>query len=276
MNEDAAVVEPVEEEVDESVEAVDAVTEEPEAEAEESEVEAISEEEEEPSDSSAEKKGDKFQERIDEITRKYREQERKTLELEQQLRAAAEREPPREVLEPGKTLADFEYDEAAFATYLTDFAKQTAEADVRARAEQEAQQRKMAEFSVKESDFASKAEDYHIVTRNPDLPITGYMVEALQTAEKGPEILYYLGKNPDVTRGLSMMSPLDMARELGRIEATELVKPEKSVKTPAPPPPKIKPTSSPERVTPDSQASDKLSDQEWLRRRNKQLAARYK
>jgi len=274
--EDAAVVEPVEDEAPVETAEVDTEVEEAEVEeeTEESEVEAKVEEDAEPSESSTEKKDDKFQERIDEITKKYREQERRSLELEQQLRVQAEAQPKPEPLDPGKSLADFEYDEQAFATYLTDFAKQSAEADVQQKAEQAAQQRKMAEFSVKESDFAGNVEDYHIVTRNPDLPVTGYMVEALQTAEKGPEMLYYLGKNPDVTKGLSMMAPLDMARELGRIEAVELVKPEKSEKAATPPPPKLKPTASPERVAPDSEQSDKLSDREWLRRRNKQLAAR--
>ena len=277
-NEDAAVVEPVEDEAPVETAEVDTEVEETEAEpeAEESEVEAKSEEKDEPSESSTEKEEtDNFQKRIDEITKKYREQERRSLELEQQLRAQAEAQPKPEPLDPGKTLADFEYDEKAFAEYLTDFAKQSAEAEVQQKAEQEAHQRKMAVFSVKESDYANNVEDYHIVTRNPDLPINNYMVEALQSAEKGPEVLYYLGKNPDVTRGLSMMAPLDMARELGRIEAVELAKPEKAVKDPVPPPPpKIKPTASPERVTPDSEASDKLSDREWLRRRNKQLAAK--
>ena len=243
-------------------------------EAEELDAEASQEESDEPSDSSSEKKKDSFQDRIDEVTQKFRAEERQRLMMEQQNRQLSEQlqamQQPRQ-LAPDKTLADFDYDEAAFAQYVGNFARQTVRAEVQ-HAQQRMQMNKAnAEFAVKEQDFAKSVEDYSQVTRNPSLPITQTMVNAVQSTEKGPEILYYLGKNPDVAMSLANMHPIDMAREIGHIEATKLVKPESPPKEPAKPAPKIPATTTARKINPTEPASDKLSDEEWLKRRNKQV-----
>ena len=273
MNEedDAAVVEDIEPDL---VEQADAEVTDEEVDTED-EVEANSEDEE-PSDPSPEKKADKFQERIDEVTKKFRETERRALELENDL-AEARRiaaETPAEVAPAGKTLADFEYDEAKYASYLTEHAKQAAEAAVQQRAHREQMDSRQREFSAKEADFSVTVDDYNKVTRNDLQYLNPHTLEALQTSDKGPDLLYYLGKNPDVASNLYKMHPLAAAIELGRIEATKLVKPEKSVKTPAAPPPKLKAVDATARIKSDSAESDKLSDDEWLKRERKRLAAK--
>ena len=271
--EDAAVVEDIEPEL---VEQADAELADEEVDSE-NEVEASAEDEDaEPSESSTEKKTDKFQERIDEVTRKFRETERRALELEQKNRELleAQQAKPVEPVAPGKTLADFEYDEAAYASYLTDHARQSAEAEVQQRAYREQAQMREREFNTKEAEFSVSVDDYQAVTRNPSVDISREMVAVVQTSDKGPEVLYYLGKNPDVASSLYRMEPLAMAREIGRIEATKLVAPEKSVKTPAAPPPKLKAVDATARIKSDSAESDKLSDDEWLKRERKRLAAK--
>jgi len=237
----------------------------------ESEVKGEAEEKPEPSESSTEKDDDGFQARIDELTQRYYTEKQQREHFQKQWEDSRQPETP----EPGKTLADFEYDEGKFSQYIQEQAVAGARAEIERGNQQQATVQRRAEFEVKEQGFASNVNDYHTVTRNQALQISQTMVETLQTAEKGPEVLYYLGKNPDVAAGLAAMSPLDAARELGKIEATNLVKPEPSVKKTPTPVPKIKAAESGgTRVSPDTAKSDEISDAEWLKRRNKQIASR--
>lgn len=277
--EDAAVVEDVE---PKSVEEVDTKTTEEEVDVESEEVEASAEDDDgEPSESSTEKETEpetaKVKDRFDELTQKFRETERRALELESDLaeaRRQAEVKP--EPTTPGKTLADFEYDEQAYAGYLTEQAKQAAEADVQQRADRDQHDTRNREFRGKEADFSATVDDYNSVTRKDLQFLNQPTLEALQSSEKGPDLLYYLGKNPEVAASLYKMHPLAAAVELGRIEATKLVKPEKPVKTPEKPPAKLKAVDATARIKSDSPDSDKLSDDEWLKRERKRMAAKGK
>jgi hypothetical protein len=271
---DEAVAEVVEEEIDivEDVELDEAEAEPEETETAESEETA--KEEPEPEESSTSKKDDGFQKRIDELTTRFYNQKQEADFYKQQLEDATKAV---ESVAPGKTLADFEYDEAQYASYLQDQAKVEARADVERNAQQHKIMQRRAEFEMKEASFATDIEDYQIVTRNPALPINEAIVETLQSAEKGPEVLYYLGKHPDVAASLSQMSPLDAARELGKIEATKLVKPEPPISKTPEPPPKIKGSDTAAvRIRSDSPESDKLSDAEWLKLERKRLATKDK
>ena len=276
-NQDEAVAEPIEdEEVTEVEESVDADDDEEATEVEvaESEDAAKEEEEPEPSESSTEKKDDGFQKRIDELTQRYYTEKQQRERYQQQWEDSQKVEIP---LEPGKTLADFEYDESKFAEYVQGQAVADAKAELERGNRQQAEIEQRAKFGVKEDAFAEKVSDYQSVTRNQNLAITDTMVQTLQTAEKGPEVLYYLGKNPEVAASLSGMHPLDAAREIGRIEATKLVAPEPSTKKPPAAVPKIKAVDSgANRVRSDTPESDKLSTAEWKRREIKRMANRNK
>lgn len=285
---DEAVAEVIEEEVAEITEPVDTDEEwllkrneeiaakddddddddEPEITASEDEVKP--EEKAEPSESSTENKDDGFQKRIDELTRQYYTEKQQREMFQQQLEDSKQAEIP---IEPGKTLADFEYDEGKFAQYVQGQAVAEAKAEIERSKQQEAAAALRADFSAKEAKFAADVPDYYQVAHYS--PISTEVARAVQSAEKAPELAYYLGKHPEIATSLSNMHPLDAARELGRIEATKLVKPE--------PPPKPKPAAAPkikaantsnERVKPDTARGDELSDAEWLKRRNKQLYTR--
>jgi len=258
---------------DDIVEDVNEIDEPADADIEESEVaegeeEATDEEKPEPEESSTSKKDDGFQTRIDELTRRYYEEKNQREHFQQQWEDSQQVVPQ----EPGKTLADFEYDEGQFALYVQGQAVHEAKAEIERNNQQQQGIKRRAAFEAKEQDFATNIDDYHTVTRNNALPITQVIVETLQTAEKGPEVLYYLGKNPEIAASLSAMSPLDAARELGRIEATKLVKPVPSGKKPPAPVPKIKATNaSVTQIKSDSPESDNLSTEEWKRREIKRL-----
>lgn len=256
------------EEVDETkpIEA-DADTEEV-KETEDNEDKAKDKEDPEPEKSSTSKKEDGVQKRIDELTKIRRETER---DRDYWKNLAQTTQPATDPVEPGKTLADFEYDEGKYATYVTDLAKADAKTEVDKQLWNDKQARSKADFSSKESEFSKDIDDYHTVTRNNDLRITGEMVEAMQGSNEGPAVLYYLGKNPDVADRLSRLSPLDMAMALGEIKATKLAK-EKPSPTKAPTPaPKLSATTQSTGIKASSTQSDSLTTEDWLKRRNKQV-----
>jgi hypothetical protein len=92
-----------------------------------------------------------------------------------------------------------------------------------------------------------------------------FMDVVLEVVDKPAEVLYYLGKNPDVAEELADLSPLKLAKKLDRIER-ELA--DRSVPKPgsAPKPPEaVKP-----RATESGLHSD-LSVEEWMKRRERQL-----
>lgn len=231
----------------------------------------------EPSESSTEKKEgegkDKIQERIDEITKFRREEERQRIaaerraeELERQLQQLKPK------VEPGKTLEDFDYDTAKFTEYLSEVSREQAREEARAEAQREAQQRQEAEFRIRERDYAKEHPEYYTATRNPDIMISEHMVAVARGTEHGPAILHHLSENPDVSSRLANMSPLDAAREMGRIEAT-LTQPKPKPVSKAPDPPKtLKATEKVTTIPASSPDSDKLSTDEWLKRRQKELA----
>jgi len=93
------------------------------------------------------------------------------------------------------------------------------------------------------------------------------MLEVLEESERGPEIAYHLGQNPRLAREIARLSPLQAARELGRIEAKLAERPKAPAVSKAPPPaPTLAATEPAVEKDPE-----KMSDKEWLEWRNKQL-----
>jgi len=261
---DAAVVEEVEEV---ETEAVDTAPEETE-ETDNGEVEAKSEEADEPTDSSSEKK-DGTQKRFDELTKLRRDAER---DRDYWQNLAQSKQVAPEPVEPGKTLADFEYDEGKFAEYLGNQAKAEAHAESQRVINQEKGARLQADFSGREADFAKDVDDYHAVTSSPTLQFSQEMANATLTTEQGPALRYYLAKNPEISARLANMAPYDMAIELGRIGATKLgQKKPPSVTTAPKPVPKIAGANSKTTVRIDD---PKISDAQFRKLREKQIANR--
>jgi len=217
---------------------------------------------------------DKIQARIDEVTKLRREEERQRLrveaeneELRKQIEAATPKQPP------GMKLADFDYDEDRYSSYLTEQAANSARQEAQRAIQTERQLAKQADFNVKESDYALDVKDYHAVTRNPTLKLSAEMVQVAQESDDGPKLLYYLGKHPDVSERLASMSPMAMAREIGRIEATKLdsVNPPSISNAPDPVKP-LKSAAKSQSISTTSPESDKLSTEEWFKRERKRLA----
>lgn len=222
--------------------------------------------------------------RIDELTRNWREAERREAALLEMLRN--QQQPKAEHVEakaPASipTLAEFEYDEnkyqAALLQYTEAVAERKVEAVLKAERDRQAQEATQKTWKQRESDFKAKTPDYETVAYYA--PLSNEVVSLVVESEVGPELAYYLGKNPELAQTISQMPEKAAAREIGKLEArleaqrtTPKPAPAKPVVSQAPPPPpKI------EAVEPDVRKSiydEGLSMNEWLAIRNKQIARR--
>ena len=252
----------------ETVEAVEADAKPDETEETDSgEVEATSEEVDEPEESSTSKE-DGTQGRFDELTKFRREAER---ERDYWKNLAQQNQVAPDPVEPGKTLADFEYDEGKYREYEQALAKEMAQAEVKQQAQQEENAIILDAFSEHEAEFSNNVDDYHTTLKDAAF-VTEDIAAATLYAEQGPALRYYLAKNPEVSSKLAKMHPYNMAMELGRIEATKLGKEKAPSVTKAPKPaPKIAATDSKSPLRIDD---PKISDAQFRKIREKQIANR--
>jgi len=267
----------------------------PEAEAEgqvegedqESEAESPSADEE-----NVEEKTDPLEKRIGKVTANWREAER---ELEQQRQEASaarkaleeankELEELRKNITP-KTFADFDYDETKYQQYLTEQARSQARVEARIEAAKEiseAREKQLHETRYRNhldlaQDFAKSTPDYFQVVSNPaNSFFTDAVRDVVFESEIGPQIAYYLAKNPNEGHKIAQANPIMQGRLLGQLEykLSQSVKAtgKKSSDAPAPGSQKVKGVEPGFKVNPADPASDKMSDKEWLKRRNAQVA----
>lgn len=126
-----------------------------------------------------------------------------------------------------------------------------------------------------------KYSDFDTIALNKEVMITQDMTEALLETSIAHDIMYYLGKNPDIAADISKMSPLKAAKEIAKIEA-ELSKPadeevenkeEKIVPEPKKKIPKAPPPITPVKAAGVTEADpSKMSPKEYRawRERNKE------
>ena len=163
------------------------------------------------------------QPRIDELTRARREAEREASYwrgIAQQ--GQAQQSAP---AAPTKPTPDKYDDYGDFVEALTDWKTEQALAK---RMEQDST-RKVAETrsqTFAERQVATRAvlPDYDAVVGASETPISNHVGEALMESDRGPELAYHFAKNPDVLQNLNGMTPMQAAREIGKLEATLSIK----------------------------------------------------
>lgn len=239
-------------------------------------------------DEASEPKPKGVQKRIDELTRNWREAERREAALLEMLqRTNPAKAEPAEAHKPlaRPKLEDFNYDETAYGEALDAFydakADERVEAKLKAREEQAAAKARVESWKAREAEFKGKTPDYDTVARDSSLPISAAMADVIRESERGPELLYHLGKNRDLAEQIFGLSKEMAAYKLGRIEAKLDVPPApapapKPVSKAPPPPPKIEATDSTPRVSTTSAESDKLTDDEWVKAETARLARKVK
>lgn len=116
---------------------------------------------------------------------------------------------------------------------LTDWKMEQREAKAKAAQSKSEAQERSAKFQKNLMEGTEKYEDFDEIARNPDLPITQDMVNALFDCDHAADIAYYLGQNIQETRRIALLSPIAVAREIGKLEA-RFVGPPPKTKTNAP------------------------------------------
>lgn len=158
--------------------------------------------------------------RIDELTKSFREAEReREYWREQALRAQqqpqqdpkpAQAAPPEDSGEP--TLESCDYDPGRYQREMYQYLRKQER-------QQEAQQAKRQKFEEKEAAFRVAHPDYDQLTRNPALPITEQVADVIYETDDPPAVAYYLANNPAEAAAIAQMTPHQIGRAIGRIEA---------------------------------------------------------
>ena len=125
----------------------------------------------------------------------------------------------------------------------------------------------MEAYADSEEKVRDKYDDYDQVARNPNVPITEVMAEAIYASEVGPEVAYYLGTNIKEAARISRLTPFLQAKEIGKIEAKLASDPpvKKTSNAPAPiSPVTARGVSTPVFDTTDPRSSKTMTDSQWI------------
>lgn len=128
-------------------------------------------------------------------------------------------------------LADWKAEQKITQT-LTEQEKKAQEKALKTEAEKRQQS-----YQTKAAEFAKTAPDFTEVTEAYDGPFNQTIAQALLDSDMGPEVAYYLAKNPDEAEKLEGMNYGQVSRFFGKIEAKLESQKTPEVKvTKAPPP----------------------------------------
>lgn len=151
--------------------------------------------------------------------------------------------------------------------YADLLAERKAEELLARREQARAQSEIIESYHDKEEEARNKYDDFEQVAYNPKLPITNEMAQTIQSSDVGPDMAYYLGSNPKEAERISRLSPLQQAKELGKIEAKLAESPvvKKTSSAPAPiAPVTARSSGSPSFDTTDPRSVKNMSTSEWI------------
>jgi hypothetical protein len=251
-----------------------------EAEAEQAESETVENADE--SDDSDEgddapKKSKKIQKRIDEITKARREAERERDFWRSQAEKQAKAEYQQYSVGQKPTLEQFDYDQEQYLEALADYKLQSKLAENQAQVhKQQVNQQELQEvqqFKQREYEVMSEFPDYQQKVYANDVPITDTMAKAIRIDENGARVAYFLASYKDIAYRIANMTPREQFLAIGDIsekisQATETSGAGKVSKAPSPVP------SVSTRGGAVSKSPDKMSMDEWMKWRSKQLSKR--
>jgi len=203
------------------------------------------------------------QKKIDKLTRQVHEQRRQIAELStprEQAKAAPKRDD----------FDDYEQYIDARSEYVVE--QRLAKADENRQTQvNEARQRESAESyeetreSIIESGMDSFPDFEQVAMVNDgSLSISQAMADAILSSDAGHEVWYHLGKNPAKAEKIASLPPVKQILEMGKLEASL-----KAGKQPSNAPAPTKSVGN--RGSTSNDLSDKLSMDEWVKRRNKQV-----
>ena len=178
-----------------------------------------------------------------------------------QLRSRLERNQKLERPDPGKYDDPDEYTSDLAVYKLRTSETSEIEEGVK-HAQESANQALVQSYQEKILDFAAETPDFHSVASNPALQITPIMANEIMDSDQGPQVQYYLGKNPREAAEIATLSPAQQIRAIGRLEARVSAPVVKRV-TQAPAP--IKPVTG--KSSPSLSYSESMSMEDYARMR---------
>jgi hypothetical protein len=215
----------------------------------------------------AKREGRRFERKLDKAYRQRAEAQARAEVLEKEL--AALRQPKAPEGEP--KLEQFDYDPEKYAAAKAEYAKTQAAKDFEARQKAEAgkqsQQKLLSAWEEKVERGADKYDDFNEIVG--DLRPVNALVEAIMDAENGEDVAYHLGKNPKEAKRIAELPLVSQIREIGKLEAKLLSKPEKP-QAPSKAPAPITPLTGAASV-PSDQPSEQDDMATWMRKRQKQV-----
>ena len=217
----------------------------------------------------------KIQKRLDRAQRSFERKMNEALEAERQ--RYAQQSAPRETSPTAPKLEQFDnLDDyvAAKAEWVADQKLTKAFAEREQQEKQRAEQGRRGEvektWHAKVNQFRTEAPDFDEVIGSADVQLNETMASALMESDMGPKVAYYLARHPDEAEDMQYMTPQQVYRTIGKIEAKleneALVKKQSSAPKPA------SPVGA--RTSVSGGPNDKQSVDDWLRARNAQLKAR--
>ena len=233
-------------------------------------------------------KDDRFQKRINKVTRRAYDAERdrdywrdKAIAAEKPPEPSPEPDPP-----PTRPkLADFEGDVERLAEASIQYAddvlahdrkqRETAQETERAEAQRRADLAHLTQRQQSQVSMLGKGRDEHDdfddIALDPLLQISTDMMEIVTDLENGSDVLYALGKNPDEAARIAQLSKTQATIAMASLSA-KLNSPPSPTGSGAPPPPN--PVEGADDVPVVDE--DKMSTENWMKHRNRQVNARRK
>jgi hypothetical protein len=74
-------------------------------------------------------------------------------------------------------------------------------------------------FQARVDGFKERAPDWDQVARNPNLPVTPVMADAITDSNLGTQVSYWLGQNPHEAARIASLPPIRQVAEIGQLEA---------------------------------------------------------
>ena len=159
------------------------------------------------------------QPRIDELTRARHEAERESAYWKGIANSKGASSADKAANEK-PTLDKFD-DYGAFVEALTDWkADQAVTSRLQERAQAQQQETRTTSWNERQAIARTTMPDYDEVVGRSETPVSPHVAEAITDSESGPALAYHFANNPEVLTRLNGLSPIQAAREVGRIEAT--------------------------------------------------------
>jgi hypothetical protein len=203
------------------------------------------------------------QEELDAIVGKRLAREQRKWEREQAQRL--EEMQSRQQAMPVADIAPEQFD--TYEDYAEALAVRKAEELLKQRETRQYQQALVEQYHEREETARDKYDDFDQVAYNPNLPVTEYMAQGIQSSDVGPDLLYWLGSNPKEAERISRLHPILQGKEIGKIEASLSSNPpvRKTSTAPAPIAPVTpRANGTPSYDTTDPRSTKSMSTSEWI------------